>query len=99
MLKQASTTRVGEFTVGFLDTLVTDTEGLKCFGNRIWVPKLRDLRRKILSEAHKSKYSVHPGTNKMYHDLRQSYWWPGMKKDIAYFVERCVTCLQVKIER
>ncbi|KAJ9544988.1 hypothetical protein OSB04_024695 [Centaurea solstitialis] len=87
-----------ERMVGFLDTLVTNTEGLKCFGNRIWIPKLGDLRKKILVEAHKSKYSVHPGTNKMYHGLRQSYWWPGMKKDIAYFVERCVTCLQVKIE-
>ncbi|KAJ9544987.1 hypothetical protein OSB04_024694 [Centaurea solstitialis] len=87
-----------ERMVGFLDSLVSDTEGLKCFGNRIWVPKLGDLRKKILTEAHKSKYAVHPGTNKMYHDLRQSYWWPGMKKDIAYFVERCVTCLQVKIE-
>ncbi|KAJ9552857.1 hypothetical protein OSB04_016902 [Centaurea solstitialis] len=87
-----------ERMVGFLDTLVTNTEDLKCFGNRIWVPKLGDLRKKILVEAHKSKYAVHPGTNKMYHGLRQSYWWPGMKKDIAYFVERCVTCLQVKIE-
>ncbi|KAJ9546504.1 hypothetical protein OSB04_019047 [Centaurea solstitialis] len=87
-----------ERMVGFLDTLVTDTEGMKCFGNRIWVPKLGDLRKKILFEAHKSKYSVHPGTNKMYHGLRQCYWWPGMKKDIAHFVERCVTCLQVKIE-
>ncbi|KAJ9545007.1 hypothetical protein OSB04_024714 [Centaurea solstitialis] len=77
---------------------VTDTEGLKCLGNRIWVPKLGDLRKKILVETHKSKYSVHPGTNKMFHVLRQSYWWPGMKKDIACFFERCVTCLQVKNE-
>ncbi|KAJ9545162.1 hypothetical protein OSB04_024869 [Centaurea solstitialis] len=87
-----------ERMVGFLDTLVTNTEGLKCLGNRIWVPKLGDLRKKILVEAHKSKYAVHPGTNTMYHGLRQCYWWPGMKKDIAHFVERCVTCLQVKIE-
>ncbi|KAJ9546848.1 LOW QUALITY PROTEIN: hypothetical protein OSB04_019391 [Centaurea solstitialis] len=57
------------------DTLVTDTEGLKCFGNRIWVPKLGDLRKKILVEAHKSKYSVHPGTNKMYHGLKQTCTW------------------------
>ncbi|KAJ9556932.1 hypothetical protein OSB04_011546 [Centaurea solstitialis] len=87
-----------ERMVGTVDTLVSNTEGLKCFGNRIWVPKLGDLRKKILIEAHKSKYAVHPGTSKMYHGLRQSYWWPGMKKDITYFVERCVTCLQVKIE-
>ncbi|KAJ9547079.1 LOW QUALITY PROTEIN: hypothetical protein OSB04_019622 [Centaurea solstitialis] len=67
-------------------------------GNRIWLPKLGELRKKVLEDAHKSKYSIHPGTNKMYHDLKQVYWWPGMKKDIVYFIERCVTCLQLKIE-
>jgi transposase InsO family protein len=89
---------VDELMLGMLETLVVNTEGLKCFGDRVWVPKLGGLRQKILEEAHKSKYSVHPGNNKMYHDLRKSYWWPGLKKDIASFVERCVTCLQVKIE-
>ncbi|KAJ9541827.1 hypothetical protein OSB04_028333 [Centaurea solstitialis] len=80
-----------ERLVGILDMLVANTEGLKCFGTRIWVPKLRDLQKKVLAEAHKSKYSVHPGTSKMYRDLRQTYWWPGMKKDITYFMERCLT--------
>ncbi|KAJ9547570.1 hypothetical protein OSB04_020113 [Centaurea solstitialis] len=57
-----------------------------------------ELRKTILEEAHRSRYSVHPGTNKMYHDLRRNFWWPRMKKDIAYHVERCLTCLQVKEE-
>ncbi|GKB19914.1 putative reverse transcriptase domain-containing protein, partial [Tanacetum coccineum] len=46
--------------------------------------------------AHKSKYFVHPGADKMYYDLRDMYWWPGMKKDIAIYVSRCLTCLKIK---
>ncbi|GJU53016.1 putative reverse transcriptase domain-containing protein [Tanacetum coccineum] len=51
-----------------------------------------------MDEAHKSKYSVHPGADKMYYDLRDRYWWPGMKKDIAEYVSKCLTCLKVKAE-
>ncbi|GKD47928.1 putative reverse transcriptase domain-containing protein [Tanacetum coccineum] len=52
----------------------------------------------IIDEAHKSKYFVHPGADKMYYDLRDRYWWPGMKKDIAEYVSKCLTCLKVKAE-
>ncbi|GJV38257.1 putative reverse transcriptase domain-containing protein [Tanacetum coccineum] len=52
----------------------------------------------IMDEAHKSKYSVHPGADKMYYDLRDRYWWPGMKKDIAEYVSKCLTYLKVKVE-
>ncbi|GJW50754.1 putative reverse transcriptase domain-containing protein [Tanacetum coccineum] len=52
----------------------------------------------IMNEAYKSKYSVHPGADKMYYDLRDRYWWPGMKKDIAVYVSKCLTCLKVKAE-
>ncbi|GJS40982.1 putative reverse transcriptase domain-containing protein [Tanacetum coccineum] len=55
-----------------------------------------DVRNLIMDEAHKSKYSVHPGADKMYYDLRDMYWWPGMKKDIAVYVSRCLTYLKVK---
>ncbi|GJW15641.1 retrotransposon protein, putative, ty3-gypsy subclass [Tanacetum coccineum] len=51
-----------------------------------------------MDEAHKSKYSVHPGADKMYYDLRDRYWWPGMKKDIVAYVSKCLTCLKVKTE-
>ncbi|GJZ60326.1 putative reverse transcriptase domain-containing protein [Tanacetum coccineum] len=57
-----------------------------------------DVRTLIMDEAYKSKYSVHPGADKMYYDLRDRYWWPGMKKDIAMYVSKCLTCLKVKAE-
>ncbi|GJY96414.1 putative reverse transcriptase domain-containing protein [Tanacetum coccineum] len=66
--------------------------------NRIWVPLKGELRTLIMDEAHKSKYSVHLGADKMYYDLRDRDWWPGMKKDIAEYVSKCLTCLKVKAE-
>ncbi|GJX88683.1 putative reverse transcriptase domain-containing protein [Tanacetum coccineum] len=64
--------------------------------DRIWVPLKGDVRTLIMDEAHKSKYSIHPGADKMYYDLKDRYWWPGMKKDIAKYVSKCLTCLKVK---
>ncbi|GJZ43965.1 putative reverse transcriptase domain-containing protein [Tanacetum coccineum] len=54
--------------------------------DRIWVPLKGDVRTLIMDEAYKSKYSVHPGANKMYYDLRDRYWWSGIKNDIAVYV-------------
>ncbi|GKF26551.1 putative reverse transcriptase domain-containing protein, partial [Tanacetum coccineum] len=65
---------------------------------RIWVLAYGNLRTLIMSEAHTSKYSLHPGADKMYYDLRDLYWWPGMKKDIALHVSECLTCSKVKVE-
>ncbi|GKG00114.1 putative reverse transcriptase domain-containing protein, partial [Tanacetum coccineum] len=65
---------------------------------RIWVPLKGDVRTLIMDVAHKSKYSRHPGADKMYYDLRDRYWWPGMKKDIVVYVSKCLTCLKVKAE-
>ncbi|GKE83889.1 putative reverse transcriptase domain-containing protein, partial [Tanacetum coccineum] len=64
----------------------------------IRVPLKGDVRTLITDEAHKSKYSVHPGADKMYYDLRDRYWWSGMKKDIVVYVSKCLTCLNVKAE-
>ncbi|GKF19727.1 putative reverse transcriptase domain-containing protein [Tanacetum coccineum] len=58
-------------------------DGSLYFLDRIWVPLVGDVRITIMDEAHKSKYSIHPGADKMYYDLRDMYWWPGMKRDIA----------------
>ncbi|XP_076922609.1 uncharacterized protein LOC143584432 [Bidens hawaiensis] len=65
---------------------------------QIWIPNTCDVKILLLDEAHKSKYSIHPGATKMYHDLCADYWWPGMKRDIVKHVEKCLTCLQVKAE-
>nr|GEW48190.1 reverse transcriptase domain-containing protein [Tanacetum cinerariifolium] len=66
--------------------------------DRIWVPLKGDVRTLIMDEAHKSMYSIHPGAHKMYYDLRDRYWWPGMKKDITEYVSKCLTCLKVNAE-
>jgi len=65
---------------------------------RLCVPNVDGLREMILREAHNSRFSIHPGTAKMYQDLRQHYWWRWMKKDIVGFVSRCLNCQQVKYE-
>ena len=56
------------------------------------------MKEHLLDEAHSSKYSVHPGGDKMYQDLKLMFWWSGMKKDIAEFVSRCLTCQKFKSE-
>nr|GFC02402.1 retrotransposable element Tf2 [Tanacetum cinerariifolium] len=68
------------------------------FGDRLCVPSDPTLREALLSEAHSSPFSIHPGSTKMYEDLKQHFWWNGMKQDIATYVGRCLICQQVKIE-
>ncbi|KAD2804281.1 hypothetical protein E3N88_37658 [Mikania micrantha] len=66
--------------------------------DRIWIPCYGGLRDVVMDEAHKSRYSVHPGFDKMYHDLKTTYWWPNMKSEIATYVSKCLTCSKVKVE-
>ncbi|GJX33412.1 putative reverse transcriptase domain-containing protein [Tanacetum coccineum] len=82
-----------------LDEMIEQrSDGTLYYLDRIWVPLKGDVRTLIMDEAHKLKYSVHPGADKMYYDLRDRYWWPGMKKDIVVYVSKCLTCLKVKAE-
>ncbi|GKF01590.1 putative reverse transcriptase domain-containing protein, partial [Tanacetum coccineum] len=62
------------------------------------VPLTGDVRTLIMDEAHKSKYLVHPGADKMYYDLKDMYGWPGMKKYISLYVSKCLTCSKIKVE-
>ncbi|GJW79071.1 putative reverse transcriptase domain-containing protein [Tanacetum coccineum] len=73
-------------------------DGTLCLDNRSWLPYYGDLRTLVMHESHKSKYSIHPGSDKMYQDLKQMYWWPNMKANIATYVSKCLTCAKVKAE-
>jgi hypothetical protein len=62
------------------------------------VPKKEELKKKILDEAPASRYSIHPSSTKMYHDLRQQFWWTRMKRETAHYVSECDTCRKVKAD-
>jgi hypothetical protein len=69
-----------------------DESDVVWFKDRLVVPKNLELRKQILDKAHSIRYSIHPGSNKMYHDLRKRYWWTKMKIEIAQYVAKCDTC-------
>ncbi|GJW91838.1 putative reverse transcriptase domain-containing protein [Tanacetum coccineum] len=71
-------------------------DGTLCLNGRSWLPCYGDLRFVIMHESHKSKYSIHPGSEKMYQDVKKLYWWPNIKADIATYVSKCLTCARVK---
>nr|WMB97139.1 hypothetical protein [Solanum aethiopicum] len=67
-------------------------DGVLRYQGRLCVPNVDGVRERIMAEAHSSRYSIHPGSTKMYQDLREVYWWSGMKRDIAEFVSKCPNC-------
>src|SRR5579883_1549543 len=73
-----------------------DGQGVLWFDNRLVVPKNRQLRREIMDEAHLSNFSIHPGSTKMYQDLKQNLWWTRMKREIAKYMAECDTCQRIK---
>ncbi|GJX62894.1 putative reverse transcriptase domain-containing protein [Tanacetum coccineum] len=75
------------------------TDGTLCLNGRSWLPCYGDLLTVIMHESHKSKYSIHPGSDKMYQDMKKLYWWPNMKADIATYVSKCLTCAKTESER
>jgi hypothetical protein len=75
-----------------------DAEGTLWFKERLVVPKKEAMKKKILDEAHTSRYSIHHGSTKMYHDLKQQFWWIRMKREAAHYVSECDTCRKVKAD-
>ncbi|WVZ75840.1 hypothetical protein U9M48_023864 [Paspalum notatum var. saurae] len=75
-----------------------DEQGTVWYKNRICVPDVDSIRKLILSEAHDAAYSIHPGSTKVYHDLKERFWWYGMKRAVAEYVAVCDTCQHVKAE-
>jgi hypothetical protein len=76
-----------EKSPGFLE----DNEGVLWYKGSICVPNIKELKDRILCEAHESTYSIHLGGNKMYHDIKATYWWYGMKRAIVQYVALCNT--------
>src|SRR6266540_4228886 len=75
-----------------------DQDGVIWFKNRLIVPKDQELQRQILDEAHHSRFSIHPGSTKMYQDLKRRFWWTRMKREIARYVAECDICRRVKAD-
>lgn len=71
--------------------VITEDGALRC-GSRLYVPKVKELRREIMYEAYHTPYSIHPGGTKMFRDFSKHCWWIGMKKDIADYIEHCLAC-------
>ncbi|GJR58375.1 putative reverse transcriptase domain-containing protein [Tanacetum coccineum] len=80
---------------GMIKNLELHADGTLCLRNRSWIPCFGDLRTLIMHESHKSKYSIHPGSDKMYQDLKKLYWWPNMKAEIATYASKCLTCAKL----
>ncbi|GJS89689.1 retrotransposable element Tf2 [Tanacetum coccineum] len=83
---------------GMIKKLEPRANGTLCLTRRSWIPCRGNLRELIMHESPKSKYSVHPRSDKMYQDLKKFYWWPNMKAEIATYVSKCLTCAKVKAE-
>jgi hypothetical protein len=75
-----------------------DAEGVVWFKDRLCVPHITSIRELILKKAHETTYSIHPGSDKMYQDLKKRFWWYGMKREIAEYVARCDSCQRIKAE-
>ncbi|KAL5556669.1 hypothetical protein UlMin_038905 [Ulmus minor] len=74
------------------------TDGVLSLKGRICIPEDEELRNQLLTEAHATPYSVHPGATKMYKDMKKAFWWSGLKKDVASYVAKCLVCQKIKAE-
>ncbi|XP_016704255.1 uncharacterized protein [Gossypium hirsutum] len=83
---------------GLLENFSIDNYDCLMFRNQIYVRDVEELKELILREAHKNRFSLYLGRTKMYHELRELYWWPRMKREIVEFVAKSLTCQQVKAE-
>ena len=84
--------------VGINTQFAIREDGMLVIDNRVCILNVGELRREIMNEAHTAPYTMHPRSTKMYQDLKPFYWWPTIKKDVAEYMAKCLTCQQVKTE-
>nr|GEV79184.1 putative reverse transcriptase domain-containing protein [Tanacetum cinerariifolium] len=89
---------INEDLHGMINKLEPRVDGTLCLNNQSWILRYGDLRVLIMHESHKLKYSIQPGSNKMYQDRKKLYWWPNIKAEVATYVSKCLTCAKVKAE-
>ena len=75
---------------------IVNDDGFMYYRDRVCVPNDDKLKKSILEEAHSGSFAMHPGSTKMYQDLKTSYWWSGIKRDVSEFVTKCMACQKVK---
>ena len=83
---------------GQLKGCSVQADGTLMMGHRLCVPDMGEFKKEIMEEAHSSAYAMHPGSTKLYHTLREHYWWRGIKKDVVEFVSRCLIFQQAMVE-
>ena len=91
-------TIINQFGNGKETEFTMNENGVLYYKDRVCVPDCDDLRKSILEEAHSGSFAIHPCSTKMYQDLKMSFWWSGMKRDISEFVTKCLICQRVKAE-
>ncbi|KAA3467947.1 integrase [Gossypium australe] len=96
MLDESLSSRFQHVEKGETVDFELNGEGVLCFRMRVCAPMDSELRYMILLEAHSSPYTMHTGGNKLYRDLHEQYWWPGLKREVTDFISKCLTCQQVK---
>ena len=77
---------------------IVNENGVLYYKDRVFVPDGNDLRKSILEEVHSGSFAIHPGSTKMYQDLKMSFWWSEMKRDVSKFVTKCLVYQRVKVE-
>ena len=94
LVKEVQKIMNGEINENFSIT----QDGMLTMRGKACVPDVDNLKRLIMEEAHCSAYAIHLGNTKIYHTIKENYWWSDMKRDIADFMARCIVCQQVKAE-